>query len=70
MLRCVDVSRNTPSCCQCCDDQSCAVKKVMFSNVPDNKPAVVFANENSGEVTVVEARCSFSLEEVLHARAF
>lgn len=46
--------RIPPSCCQSCNDQTGALMKEMFSNVPDNTPAVVVVNENSRAVTVLE----------------
>lgn len=65
--------RAPPSCCQSCNDQTCAVMKVMFSNVPDNTPAVVFLNEDSGEVADFEQKAAdtfnHSPEEVFPAKA-
>lgn len=47
--------------------------KVMFSNVPDNTPAVVFLNEDSGEVADFEQKAAdtfnHSPEEVFPAKA-
>lgn len=54
-----------PFLCQGRRDQTSALMKEMFSNVPDNAASGVFSNENSRGATVTEAgRIVFSLIRV------